>query len=267
VRVTIRSDHRRPVTVTLMLGSQRALDAENPAAKLWADRRISALQDSPRDRKREVIALSRKYTVVSNFTALLAIPAEELARYRRLVAEQSVHTNTHTLGGGGGDPFISVKAPSDAQQVVAIFPDGTAKNLDYDSSRNSWTARFDLPLGTPAGDYDVTIVITHADGQRTRLILIYTNLLSAPKLTGEQATVADDGGARRATVEISGDDIAKATVVAPWGEREPMDSAGDVWSGTVTPPQDWPSGETSLSVICYDGAHNRSEVQIDVDLR
>ncbi len=270
LRLAIHSDNHPVILASLQLTARRVTDSENPAAKLWADTRIAALQNSPRDRQAEVVALSRRYTVVSKFTALLAIPAEELARYRLLQAQQAVHTNTDTIGGGGGDPLLSVNAPEDARQVVAVFPDGTTKNLDYDAGKRVWTTRFDYPLGTPAGEYDVTIIVVQADGRRTRLILTYSNLLDAPKLDafGEQ-TASASGAVHIASVQVTGDAIAKAVLVAPWGERVAMHQSapGGAWSGAVAAPRDWPSGATVLTVVCYDGAHNRSEVQVNVDLR
>jgi hypothetical protein len=266
-QLTIRGSRDKRLTVKFNLEAQYAIDPQNPASKLWADKRIGAMQDEPAANKQsDVVDLSKCYTIVSNFTALLAIPPEELARYRRLMAEQSAHSNTNTIGGGGGDPFISVKAPEDAKQVVAVFPDGSAKSLEYDISRNSWTTRFDFPLGTPAGNYVVTIIVTQANGKRTQLILTYDNLITAPKVKAAAHIVNLDND-RQAHVEVNGDNIARATLVAPWGERAAMMKDGVNWTGVVTAPPDWPAGAVSLSVVCYDGAHNRSEVQVDVDVR
>ncbi|MGO8672166.1 MAG: VIT domain-containing protein [Capsulimonadaceae bacterium] len=268
--VTVRSSNHRPFTVSFELGSGRTADPENPAARVWADKRISALQDSPRDRRTECVALSRRYTVVSNFTALLAIPKEELENYKRHMAADNADTNTQYTGGGGGDPYIWVNAPSDARQVVAVFPDGDAQNLTFDTNRKTWSTRFDIPLGMPAGTFDVTIIVVMADGARSRFVIEYDNLTRSPSaaVAGGPLSAVPGG---MLTVRVDAGGATRATLVAPWAEREPMTEGGPgsdgSWSGALTVPTDWQPGTVPVTVVLYDGAHDRSEVTVDVSIR
>ena len=178
---------------------------DNPAAGLWADKRIAVLQgDHGRDHRAQVVGLSKRFTVVSQYTALLAIPAEELAYYRKVLAHQKIGTNTRAVGGGGGDPYIAVKAPADAKQVVAVFPNGDVKDLTFSSVKGLWDGRFDIPFGTPAGEYRVTVIVVHADGTRTRFALLYQYLTGGPKYENLQTLRAAPGGPFRLSVSGSG---------------------------------------------------------------
>jgi len=266
-RIIVRSSNHRPITVRIALGAKPAAVGADPAARLWADKRISALQDdTTRNRRDEVVSLSKRYTVVSKFTALLAIPAEELENYRKRLAKHDVSTNTEYMGGGGGDPFIQVKAPEDALNVVAVFPDGSAKDLDYDPERKSWTTRFDIPMDTPPGEYDVTVIVVHNDGRRTRFVLVYQNLQEAPVVNGVDAALTAKRG-DVAAVSVRTEGVVKATLVTPWGDRVPMKRAADAWTAAPVVPLDWKAGTAQMVIVLYDGAHDRTEVTVDVDIR
>ena len=169
------------------------------------------------------MSLSKRFTVVSQYTALLAIPAEELDYYRKVLAHQKIGTNTRAVGGGGGDPYIAVKAPADALQVVAVFPNGDIKDLTYSAAKALWDGRFDIPFGTPAGEYRVTVIIVHRDGTRSRFALLYQYLTGGPTVTRLDALQAASGGPFR--LSVSGKGIARAVAVLPWGER--VDLTGD----------------------------------------
>ncbi len=261
------SQGHAPLQITTHLSGKTAARQQNPAAILWADKRISLLQTSPgRDRRPQIVRLSREFMVVSQFTALLAIPAEELANYRKVLAHQNISTNTRYTGGGGGDPYIAVKAPADSQQVVAVFPDGTVKDLTWNAAKGVWDGRFDIPFGTPEGDYGVTVIVVHHDGQRSRFLLVYQNLKLGPKAVTPNTLAAAPGA--DVPIKISGTGIARAVAVAPWGERVTLNFAASTsdWQGALHIPADWPQGKAPVTVILLDGAHDRTEVTLDLDV-
>lgn len=264
-----RRSRQRPIHLRVPLSGRRVNDEmDNPAAALWADRRIDALQNATRrDFRRDIIALSKRFMVVSNFTSLLAIPKEEMDYYRNVLARQQVNTNTQWTGGGGGDPYIEVKAPADARQVVAVFPTGEAKNLIWDDAKGVWNGRFDIPWGTPEGEYRVTIIVVQRDGTRSRFALIYQNLLSAPSASAVPDALnlrARPGEAVQ--VRIAGENVRRAVAVAPWGERVVLTQDGGTWQGRVTVPAAWARGESLITVVLLDGAHNRTEVRLDLSV-
>jgi hypothetical protein len=263
--VTVHSSNRRPFTVRLALGAAPVADPLNPAAKLWADKRIAVLQDDThRDHRNEVVGLSKRYTVVSKFTALLAIPHEELENYRKRLAKQNISTNTRNTGGGGGDPYIAVKAPADALRVVAVFPTGDAKDLTFNPTRGVWDGRFDIPFGTPEGDYRVSVIVVHKDGQRTQFVLAYHNSLSGPRVNGLSTLHARPGGP--VDLRVAGQGISRAVAVTPWGDRIDLACDDGAWTGQFTVPTRWPHGASTVTVVLLDGAHNRTEVTLDLQV-
>lgn len=272
LQVTVYSRKARPISFPVYLSGERVRTVrDNPAAALWADKRIAQLKDSPRrDFRPDIIRLSKRFMVVSDHTALLAIPAEELAYYQKVLAKRKVATNTQFTGGGGGDPYIAVKAPEDAARVVAVFPGGDIKDLAWDGAKSVWSGRFDIPFGTPAGEYRVTVIVVHRNGFRSRFVLVYQNLLSAPALAaGNLSTLtAHPGGPVRVSVR-GATGVARAVAVAPWGERVTLvrDNGGDGWTGLLTVPPNWTPGRSSLTLVLLDGAHNRTEVTLDLEVR
>ncbi len=270
-RVKFQSASGANLSVPLYLSpAQTATVTNNPAGALWADKRIAVLQQATRrDFKKDIIRLSQRFMVVSQFTALLAIPQEELTYYRNVLAKQKIQTNTNTMGGGGGDPYIAVHAPADANQVVALFPGGDVKNLVWNETKQVWEGRFDIPFGTPEGAYKVTLIVVHKDGRRNQFVLTYQNRLTGPQISTDslmRTLVAERG--QPVSVSVQGQHIARATVVAPWGARLPLSDAGQgVWQASVPVPQEQATGKTTLTVILLDGAHNPTTITLDMDVR
>ena len=269
VRVRFRSKNG-DYSVPLYLSSSRVSNVrDTPAGALWADKRIAVLQTSyQRNFKPDIIKLSQRFMVVSNFTALLAIPQEELDYYRNVLAKQKIQTNTQTMGGGGGDPYIAVHAPADCAQVVALFPNGDIKNLTWNAAKKVWDGRFDIPFGTPEGAFRVTVLVVHNSGQRTEFTLVYQNRLTGPQInTANLQTLTAERG-QPVSVAVQGQHIARATVLAPWGEQTLLNDAGNgTWQGTVSVPQTQATGTTTLTVVLLDGAHNRTDITLDLDVR
>lgn len=265
--VTIRSRGRTPLRLVVPLSGQVVPEHDNAAAGLWADKRIAALQaDHTHNHRARIVGLSKRFTVVSRYTALLAIPAEELAYYRKVLAYQKIGTNTRAVGGGGGDPYIAVKAPADALQVVAVFPNGDVKNLLFDATKNLWDGRFDIPFGTPSGEYRVTVIVVHKNGERSRFALLYQYLTGGPKADALTALRARPGGPFRLTV--TGHGIARAVAVLPWGARVDLAASGEGgWGASLRVPADWPKGTSLITLVLLDGAHDRTEVSLDLDVR
>ncbi|MBC8135798.1 MAG: hypothetical protein H8F28_07940 [Fibrella sp.] len=269
VRLSLRGKNGARFTVPIMLSANRVKSVvDNPAASLWADKRIAAMQMSGRRNfQPDIIRVSQRFMVVSNFTALLAIPQEELEYYRNVLAKQKVQTNTEAIGGGGGDPYIAVHAPEDATLVVALFPDGDVKNLVWNPAKNLWDGRFDIPFGTPEGEYRVTIIVVHKSGMRTRFALVYQNRLTGPTVNRERLETLTAERGHPVSVSVEGRNIARATVVTPWGERVAMvDGGKGRWQGEVTVPVSHPAGGTTVTVILLDGAHNSTEVTLDLQV-
>lgn len=261
--IVVQDQGGRPVPFQVRLTGRTLPESENPAAKIWADKRIDVLQSSPRRGRREqVVRLSKRYTVVSRFTALLAIPREELDYYKKVLARQKVSTNTQYTGGGGGDPYIAVKAPADAQQVVAVFPTGDVKNLVFNGGKGLWDGRFDIPFGTPEGEYRVSVIVVHKDGHRSQFVLVYQNRLTGPVATDLTTLHARPGST--VALRVEGANIYRAFAVTPWGERVDLSAQDDAWTAPLTVPATWTQPSSLVTIVLLDGAHNRTEVSVDL---
>jgi len=269
IRISLLGEGGSRIRLPIHLsGSHVRRAVDNPAASLWANKRIAQLQDATRRNfQPDIIRLSQRFMIVSNFTALLAIPQEELDYYRKVLAKQNVRTNTDSTGGGGGDPYIAVRAPEDAARVVALFPDGDIRNLSWNPEKQVWDGRFDIPFGTPEGEYRVTIIVVQKSGRRNQFTLVYQNRLTGPTVNTEslQTLTAPRGGSVH--IALQGAGIRRATALTPWGERVALEDAGQgIWSGELNIPATQATGNTTLTVILLDGAHNSTEVTLDLEI-
>ena len=84
-----------------------------------------------------------------------------------------------------GDPLLTVEAPRDAQQVMAVFPWGELVRMRWDEVRERWYHRFLVPRGVEDGVVHIDILIVLPDGsvERTREELIIDS--TAPELVVE----------------------------------------------------------------------------------
>jgi hypothetical protein len=149
------------------------------AARLWAQQMLATNQWH---HSREVLAFSLKYGVPSNATALLAVPNEEMAKFRekdkefekakaeerrreREAARQNRHwagnRNQNWSNSGGGDPEIRVSIPG-AQSVEAILPD--RRVIDLSQEGDFWGGNFEIPADAPEGSYPVRVIAHMPDG-------------------------------------------------------------------------------------------------------
>ena len=71
-------------------------------------------------------------------------------------------------------------------------------------SKALWDGRFDIPFGTPAGEYRVTVIVVHRDGTRTRFALLYQYLTGGPTVSRLDTLRAAPGGPFRLSVSGKG---------------------------------------------------------------
>ena len=183
------------------------------AARLWAQQMLAK---GDWRGSRDVLAFSLKYGVPSNATALLAVPQEEMARYRakekefqkaqaearRREAEQArkarAWAKSHPQNwrsSGGGDPEIRVTVPN-AVRVEAILPDRRVVELTADG--DMWGGNFEIPASAPEGVYKVRIVAHLRDGTTSERSWTYDVDRTAPRGTAAYAvgtlTVESEAG-------------------------------------------------------------------------
>gem|GEM_PF-1556768 len=162
----------------------REIYSGTETARIWAQQRLAAKRIHGNDAK---LSFSLKYGVPSSATALLAVPKEEMARYRerqaelrRRALEQQRQKREWAGGAGpgsapaardqnwsvssGGDPEIRVTIPG-AKSVTAILPDGRLLALKRDG--DVWGGNFEIPANAPEGVYKVRVVAQMLNGMRT----------------------------------------------------------------------------------------------------
>lgn len=158
-----------------------------------------------------------------------------------------------------GDPLLTVRAPSNAQSVVAVFPDGSTKALAWNQISSRWEIRFDIPISFNEGIYQVKVYVIDAAGARTSLTVPFEVSTTAPELSPQATSLGDD------LVRISvaaNPRWARLMLFTPWNDKLALAySAPDASIQLdVKLPKGFKGGWFRL--IGYDRAHNQAEVKI-----
>ena len=163
-----------------------------------------------------------------------------------------------------GDPLISVAAPADAVQVIALLPNGEVKRLAYDPDKRCWEARFDIPAYAPEGQYVITVIIILKDGTRKVVTIRYRVDLTPPMGDGQARVVTAPEPTLRLEVEAS-DDTARAAALLPWGERIEMEPSAQPhrYFALVPVPPQHRGAMLTVTFVLTDKAHNRTVLTVD----
>ena len=171
---------------------------------------------------------------------------------------------SHAFAGRAGDPLLTVEAPADALQVIALMPGGDIKRLVYNPAQPAWEARFDIPTYTAEGDYAVTVIVVHKDGTRSRLTLHYQVDLTAPTGKGQAQTIgghdsAPDPDDRRLAP-------AASRPCCPGAQDRPVrsDTTAQPVRGRRPPAAGYASAKTAVTYVLTDKAHNRTSITVDM---
>ncbi|HEX8236254.1 MAG TPA: VIT domain-containing protein [Abditibacteriaceae bacterium] len=191
-----------------------------------------------------------------------------------------------------GDPLISIEAPADAQQVIAILPSGEIKRLIFDADLRKWQARFDVPSYAKEGEYSIRIIVVLHDGTRRQMTMRYSVDMTAPGGKGQAAIVngvsaamnantdathmnsgTASGTEPRLRLEIDTDaGTTRVFALLPWGDKVEMKpSTVDehrFMANVPLPSTHRTTGNTAHSnVVTYiltDKAHNRTVITVDM---
>ncbi len=159
-------------------------------AKLWAHQ---ALVQENWTKGSEVLRHSLYFQVPSIKTALLAVPQEQMALFKKKEAEYQrkkrddarqrrnwdEDRNLNYDRSSGGDPEIRVKFAR-AKSVTATLPDGRVLDL-RSMGGEMWGGNFDIPAKAPEGDYQVIVRCIHLDGRLSTKSLTYQVDRTAPE--------------------------------------------------------------------------------------
>jgi Ca-activated chloride channel family protein len=257
--------------------------------KLWAARQIDRtndrLQDSAPDGTPEAEALRSElvkeitrlgivYNLVTDYTTFVAVPEslktddiKELMRkgqmgYDRKLIDSIEGIRLSMAAMPPGDPVLSVDAPVDARMVVAYFPFGLVKRLQYDSIRKHWSARFLVPRDVPDGLYEIRVNVVRRDGVSEWKSVSYYIDSTAP----EFETEIPESAAAGCEIPIEVDPLEGVLEVYAYlpsspGERVDLTLNPDTgtWFGRVQMPEHFPEGPVTVRIVVRDLARNRFE--------
>lgn len=252
-------------------------------ARIWAQRRVQFLLDEMRlkgeqaEMREEVVALGKRFHLVTPYTSMVTVPQPALAR----LSPSRIKP---------GDPEVLVPAPRDARSVTVHLSFGLVRRARWDAHRGAWVARFLVPTDVPDGVYPVRVVIVHSDGSRERLALHYTVDTRAPVMAVEAppsvragevlvlrarprvdllaVAQAVEGGAPGAATEIAKTFADVKYVSATlWDGREvelglSADEGG--WSAEIETPRDLAPGAHTIRVTAVDWAGNLHRQRVEV---
>ena len=265
--IVVAADAPRPdaAKVQKLLARHRKLLKDNFG---WPEPNVSSQIE---DNLRELQLAPAK--IADGKVVLPPAKLSELERGKLLAQLQNLKFSFSYGSGQGGDPLLLVTAPRDAQQVIAILPNGDIKRLVWNEQSGRWEARFDIPMGTPEGDFAVTVVIVDKVGARHHLTLNFRVDVSAPNGQGSAQIVTNQTKAEGKTavkwrLEVKGDsDTARVFALLPWGEKIEL-SPSTIKANTFFALVDVPAGVSANGQVSYlltDSAHNRSAIAVDVE--
>jgi len=176
VTVTGRQGHRRyEETLSLV-----PVDDGTAIASTWARQRVKALEKDQvhgeiDEVKAEIVETALSYRLMTRYTSFVAVEyrirneggLETLVQPSEAPAGVDVVKATGELSRvymPPGDPLLTIDAPAEAEEVIAIFPWGPVVELEWDSHRQRWFHRFLVPREIEDGEYTIRAFITMPDG-------------------------------------------------------------------------------------------------------
>lgn len=157
-----------------------------------------------------------------------------------------------------GDPLISVKAPQDAREVVALLPDGTIAPLAWNEANRAWETRFDVPAFLRDGAYTIGILVVTNDGKRQKFSMPFSVDTQKPGGMGE---VGGDGGMWNLKF-LCDSRTERVSALLPWGRVE-LKSQNGVFGAQTPVPAEWQNRKARVRFLVTDKAHNRTEIAVD----
>ena len=159
-----------------------------------------------------------------------------------------------------GDPLLTIEAPREAEEVIAILPWGPVVQLEWDELRERWYHRFLVPRDVPDGAYQTRAFVTMPDGSTEVWVEELVIDGSAPEM---DVQVLTDKGITR--VFIRPEEPLRSVLVEPLGQpqhRHRVDLRGrDEELIEVVLPGVF----SEVTVVAKDRAMNRIQVLVEAD--
>lgn len=269
-QVTIRGrqGHRRyEETIQLV-----PVDDGTAVASTWARQRVKSLEremihGEDDEIVAEIVGTALEYKLLTRHTSFVAVEyrIRNEGGMTTLVQPGEAPEGVDLMKAVGGDvsrvymppgdPLLTIEAPADAQEVIALFPWGPVVELEWDALRGRWFHRFLVPRDVEDGEYVIRAFVTMADGSTE----VWTETMfidsQAPELDVE---VTSERGVTR--VEIWPEEPLRSILVTPAGHPElahRVDLRGRDEASVVVI---LPGVFSEVDIVAKDRAMNRVQV-------
>jgi Ca-activated chloride channel family protein len=247
--------------------------------KLWAAKRVDHLLQMERSTGREeltqeITRLGIVYNLVTPYTTFLAVPeslkTDQIKEAIRLGKQGYTKRLVDTMKGirlsqaniPPGDPVLTVIAPEDARRVVAYFPFGLVKRMDFDTIRSHWSVRFLVPRDVEDGVYVIRVLIVHHDGRHEWKEIEYTIDGTEPEFDTLIADLAVPGE----DLHLEVDPFEQVRSVRAYVLGQPgikvkleIDPDSGTYVGALSLPDNFDAMDLVVRVVVRDRARNRHE--------
>lgn len=206
--------------------------------------------------------------LAASMGGMMATPNARTDRSRGVAsAYRATYSNPPLMAQArSGDPLLRVKAPDDAEQVIALLPGGEIKRLLWEKDKAEWLARFDIPTYAPEGDYFVRVLIVLKDSTRQTVLLRYKVDMTPP--IGSARTRIAPIATGVVNLELdAGEDTARVAALLPWGERielTPSQTESHRFAAQITVPTAHRGKPSVVTFVLTDRAHNRTQITMDM---
>lgn len=99
------------------------------------------------------------------FPIIILIAVFQIMTGRMPAVSETVPLNGAEMYEPGQTTHIVVEAPEDTLDMVAILPDNSALNLNYDPEKKIWHNYWTIPAGTKKGNYSAKLIATDIEGR------------------------------------------------------------------------------------------------------
>ncbi len=248
----------KPVRLSQQVDLPERDDSHPHVPRMWARARVDALlrlialNGETKEAIDEIIALSKKYKLVTPYTSFLAAP-------RSLLRPRVIRP---------GDPVLRVRADESITDVIAVFPFGLTKRMMYIKSDDVWETRFIAPREMSDGTYNCRLVLVDRQGRAYQEAKSFVIDSRPPRLQASLSqAIAHAGDDLMITVRADSDTrVIAARIFGSLPVPVVWDSKAKANIGHLRIPAGLPSGTYTIQVTGEDFAHNSSEVEVVVEV-
>ena len=226
--------------------------------RIWAERRVEYLlkkikyEGETKEMVTEIIALAKQFKFVTPYTSFLAAP-------RAFLRPRVIKP---------GDPVLKVKADESIVEVIAIFPFGLTKKMDYIKEKEVFKTRFLVPSDVKDGEYFCRLILKDESGNvyKEKKSFIVDNAPPVIKVS------VNDEAAPGETVMIkvfADKDTKELRAKFPYSKLVSLkyDSNEKASVGYLKISEEMQGGSYKLKITATDFAHNTSSKEIELRIK